>query len=365
MKKVVKLGIFVLIVIGLVAGAITLVKKRKEEDKKIPTAEIFPIIVKSLTLKEKNITTTLPYLATVKNDKNIVITSKFPGRVLYIKNLGDKIKKGEVVAKIDSSELKAKLAEINSNISSIKSAINAQKITLDNTQKIYYRTKVLYKVKMASLNELESLQNKIALLKAQIKANEEKLKALRASKKSIENSLTYTNIISPVSGIVSAKLVNIGDNAAPFRPILKIASNSGNYLFIMAKNAKEILYKNEIYPLTPLNETVNSLKTYKANVDDKTLISGEKVNVKLITYKGKGYLIPFDAVLSIDGNSYVFDIDGKMHKLDVVAQGVEGLVVKSAPSQIIKANPDILLKIKAGYPFKLMENVKLKMENKG
>ncbi len=354
MKKGVKIIVLIIVAVVLAAAGTALVKLRQKEDAKTAKPVVYPLKVAAITPKKGHIITTVPYLALVKNDKNVQISSKFPGRILYIKSLGSSVKKGETVLKVDSTDLRVKLNGINANISTIKNALLAQQLTLDNTKKTYERTKKLYKVNMASLQDVENLQNKIALLNSQIVANREKLNTLYADRKNILNQLSYADVKSPINGTVSLKNANAGDIAAPMKPLLGIASNSGYYLFLALNRADEIRYKGKIYKAVPLHETFNSLNTYKVKVNDGNLTAGEKVGVDVVTYDGNATLVPFDALLSINGENYVFDTEGKAEKIKVIAKGIEGVVTDThIPGQIIKANPDILLRIKAGYPVKV------------
>jgi len=357
MKKV-KLLVFLIIVGVLVIGAVKLVKKRRAEDLKEKTATIYPIKVKSVTPKEGHIITTLKYLAIVKNSKEVTINSKFAGKINYVAKLGDKVKKGEIVAKIDDSNLRAALKEVNSNIEAVKKLIEADKVNINALKDTLYRTKKLLDVKMASVEEFETQKAKLASLEAKLKADKEKLKTLIAKRKNIQNDLTYAVITSPIDGTVSSKFLNKGDNTFPGKPIIKIASNQGNYLYIpLPKPYKEIIYKGKIYSLTPLHTTFNGIPVYKADVNDPNLVVGEKVDIKVVTFDGNATLIPFNTILSINGKNYVFDLNGKPIEINILATGEEGVVVSNQLNSIIEANPDILLKIKAGHPITIANNI--------
>ena len=351
MKKLITISVSLLILIGLVIGAVKLVKKRKAEDAHAKTATVYPIKVPAITPKTGHIQTTLKYLAVVKNSKESVINSKFAGKITYISPLGSKVKKGDVVVKIDSTPLKTALKEVNSNVIAVKNLINADKININALKDTITRTKKLLAVKMASVEELESQKAKVANLKAKLKADEETLNTLIAKKRNIKNDLNYAVIKSPVDGIISTKFLNKGDNAFPGKPILKIASNNGNYLYIpLPKPYKEIIYKGKPYSLTPLHNTFNGVPVYKAEVNDPNLVTGEKVDIKVVTFDGNGTLIPFESLLSLNGENYVFDTNGNPQKVHIVATGEEGVVISDNITSVIKANPDILLKIKAGHP---------------
>jgi len=358
MKKIIGISISLLIVIGLVVGAVKLIKKRRAEDAHEKTATIYPIKVPTITPKTGHIKTTLKYLGIVKNSKEVTINSKFAGKIKYIVPLGSKVKKGDLLVKIDDTALKAALQEVNSNINSLKKLIDADKVNISALQYTISRTKKLLKVKMASVEEYENQKAKLALLEAKLTADKEKLKALKAKKNNILNDLTYAVITSPINGIVSAKFLNKGDNAFPGKPILTIASNQGNYLYIpLPKPYREIIYKEKVYPLTSLHSTFNGIPVYKADVNDPNLVLGEKVDIKVVTFDGNATLIPFNTLLSINGKNYVFDTRGNPIKVNIIATGQEGVVVKNNLPQIIEANPDILLKIKAGHPITIANNI--------
>jgi len=356
MKKSIKIGIALVIVIVLILAAIALVKKRKAEDAHTKTATIYPLRLKAITPKEGHIVTTLNYLAIVKNSKNVIINSKFAGKIKCVAPLGSYVAKGQSVVKIDDTKLKANLNNIDSQINALKDVIDADKINIETLIANHARTKKLLKANMASIEQFNIEKSKIAFAKAKLKSDEAKLNSLKEDKKTILNDLTYAVIKSPVNGIVSAKFLNKGDNAFPGKPILKIASEKGNYLFIpLAKNYKEIIYKNKTYKLIPLHSTFNGIPAYKANVNNENLISGEKINIKVVTFNGNATLIPFNSILTINGKSYVFDTQGNPIKVHILAAGNEGVVIKEnlANKLILQANPDILLKIKAGYPVKI------------
>jgi len=142
------------------------------------------------------------------------------------------------------------------------------------------------------------------------------------------------------------------------KPILKITPKNGNYLFItLPKDYKQIVYKGKVYDLKALNNTFNSLKTFKAEVNDPTLLNGEKVNIKVVEFSGKGMFLPYDAILTVNGKNYVFVVNGNktdIKEVKILAQGEKyALIDQNITSPVVYAKPDILLRIKAGYPIKV------------
>ncbi|WP_024789273.1 efflux RND transporter periplasmic adaptor subunit [Lebetimonas sp. JH292] len=360
MKKLIAWSVVILVTIGLVIGGVKLIKKRRAEDAKLKTATIFPIVIKTVNPKNQA-TLTYPYLALVKNNSQVTVTTKFAGEIKCIANLGGYVTKGETVAKIDDSHLKASLKATNEKIKSIKNKLNAEYVTLKNLIATHKRTKALLNVKMASIEQYQAEESKLASLKAQIAADKNTLHSLKAQKAAILNDLKYTNITSPIDGVIAQKFANKGDNAFPGKPLITIASNSGNYLFIATPdNFKKAIYKNKMYNLIPLHSTFNGVPAYKIDVNDTNLILGEKVKIKLVSFSGNATILPYDAILSINGKNYVFIPNGnkaEIQKVHILAKGTEGVAIKeNISSSVIEAKPDILLRIKAGYPIKMVSS---------
>jgi len=350
--KILKIIIPILLAVVLVVLGKNLLEKRKAQNSKEDYAQKYAIVVDTITPKITQKTLSLPYIAEVKNDKETIINSKFSGKVLYIANLGDYVKKGDIIVKIDDSDLKAKLDEINSQILSIKQKIKAQEINLDNLILTHNRTKKLLEVKMASIEEYQNEENKIASLKAEIKSSYNNLKSLVSNKNSIQNNISYTIIKAPIDGIISQTFINKNETTFTAKPILKITPKNGNYLFItLPKKYNTIIYKNKKYNLITLNNTQNGLLTFRADINDSSLLTNQKVNIDVVEYEGKGCFIPYDAILSIDSKNYIFT--PQPISIKILAKGKnEVLIDKNITQKIIVAKPDILLKIKAGYPIK-------------
>jgi len=356
--KYIKALLFLAVIALLVVGGATIIKKKQALDANQSKVKIYPIVSKAIQTKVAPVTLSANYIAEVKNDKAVIINTKFAGKILQIKNLGQKVKKNEVVVSLDSSDLEAKLAELAAKENSLKNSILAQKSTLNNLLASIKRTKALLKVKMASIEELQNQENQAISLKAQIQANQNALKEIAANKKALLNALSYTKIKSPIDGVVSAKFFNLGDNAFMGKPILKITPKEGNYLFLALTNSyKAILYKGKKYPLTPLKASFSGVKLFKAPIDDSSLVTGEKVNIDVIIFEGEATLLPYDAILSLNQKSYVFIYEqGKVtpKEVHIIESGKEGVVIKEPlQAKILVSKPDILLKIKGGYPVKL------------
>lgn len=325
--------LILLVITVIVVGGMMLVKAKRAKEAKTPPPKVYAMVVKTMQTKPLQVQLTLPYLAQVQNDENVVLSSRMSARVLMIKKSGDSVKKGEILAKLDTEDLRA-------NIDSVR-------ISLANLLKTHKRTKALYRVKGASIEQLQKEESNIAVLKAKLKA--------------LENQMSYATLVSPVSGVIAKAFETEGSIAMPGKPLLNISATKGFSLLVRLPDGikpNAIIFKGKHYPFQALGSTFQGLNEYKAYVDAAHLTAGETTEVHVVLFEGLATKLPFDAILDRDGKSYVLVIkkDRAVPKeVHIVQKGEEGVVIKEnlQKEKIVVAKPDILLKLLTGISVKV------------
>ncbi len=347
--KYVKIVIALLVVAALVVAGVKKIKEARKKDASQPQAKIYPIVVPVMHPKKEKVTLTLPYLAEVANDKDVKLASRIAARIIMIKPSGSHVKKGEVVIKLDTTT-------IESNLKSLEEQIAATKVALENLEATHERTLELLRVHGASIEESQKELTQIASTKA-------KLNALEQQKIELLNNLSYATITSPVDGIVSKTFVAQGSLGAPGKPLMAISSKSGFYLMVRVPNdvpVKGVKYQGNFYDATPLNTTFRGLVEYKVYTGNAKLISGDRVEVDVVTFDQEATLLPFDATLDRDGKSYVLVVNGNKaipREVNIIQSAQQGVAVSNnlEGKKIVVAKPDILLKLVSGYALKVKE----------
>lgn len=336
--KWVKAIIIMAVIAAVVVLGMKAIKHKKETQAKAPVAKVYPLVVKSMETKVSTAVLTLPYLALSVNEDDVTLSSRLSSRVQKIKKSGEHVKKGEVVVRLDTADLEAQIKSV--------------KLSYANLSKTHQRTKALYKIKGASIEELQKEESAISSLKAQYET--------------LKNQLSYATLKAPVDGVIAKVYTTEGSIAMPGKPLLQISAEDGFSLLVrLPKNLlpQGIVYDQKSVDLQPLGSTFHGLNEYKAFVDAKGLTTGESVDIDVIVYRGKGMLLPFDAILDRDGKSYVL-LAEKDHALPqevhIVAKGEQGVVVDNLKEnrKIIVAKPDILLKLLGGMPIKIVDQEK-------
>lgn len=135
-------------------------------------------------------------------EQEAAVASKATGRLVYLGVVeGDKVKKGEVIARLQDNDVKAQLAEAKANL-------EVNKATLADAQWNYNRDKKLLKSGSITESAYHSAEMQYMRAKASVdvaKAN------VQAASVEVENTL----IRAPFDGTVLTKNANVGEIVAP------------------------------------------------------------------------------------------------------------------------------------------------------
>jgi HlyD family secretion protein len=156
----------------------------------------------------------------------VKITPDVSGEIteLYIEE-GDSVKKGQVMASINSTIYKSMVSKANAQLNQTKSSVsnaNALKqqaqAQLDQASATYNRNKSLYTEKVISASEFENAQGAFKSAQANynaalesIKGNQFGVQSAAANVNEAVQTLQKTTIYAPMNGIVSALFVKKGE----------------------------------------------------------------------------------------------------------------------------------------------------------
>ena len=372
MKKVA-----IVIVLVLVA-AVGLLAKRKADLAKAPTAPVLPVVVEAAKLAPGQVRLTLPAMGLVASQLSTTLSTKVSGQVVQVlKQEGDPVKKGEVLATIEAQDLSAKEQGLRDRrqgltfqIAALEENVKAAVTAIDAARDTHKRTLELLAVKGASVEESRREESEIAGLEAKLAAARNGVSTMQKEQESLDQGIkevaalaSYATVTAPIDGTVSQRLVQAGDLAQPGKPLFKIAAKAGRYVNLSLPDttpATAIILEGRTLPLTAKNEAGSTgLCQYLAPLPAEiAAVEGQYLNLRVVIYQDRNVLVPADALLGVDGESFVLSYANHRAvktRVDIVAQGREGVVVRQDLSgqEVLLAKPDILLRAAAGVPVRL------------
>ena len=224
------------------------------EDKKA-VADNSPVIpVKVAQVSDNNDSPFLAVSGKIQAENSANLSTRMMGYVNNVLvNVGDKVSKGQLLVAINNTDLQAKRAQVNANITQATAAFN-------NAKKDYERFQALFAKNSASQKELDDMTSRFEMAKAG-------LEAAKQMKNEINAQFAYTNITAPFSGVVTSKTVKKGDMANPGQPLISIEA-PGDF---------------EVMAMVPETEISDIKKDTKVSVNVKSINQNISGKVKEIS----------------------------------------------------------------------------------
>jgi len=138
--------------------------------------------------------------------KQATVSAQIAGRIVELKfDVGDYVQKGQVIARIDASVVGQQLA-------GSRAQVDQARAVLENARAQYERTKQLYAQKFISQAALDKAGSEYKAAQAQASAS------LAGAGEAAANR-QFATIVAPFSGVVSARLIELGEMAQPGKPL--------------------------------------------------------------------------------------------------------------------------------------------------
>lgn len=198
-------GIVAVVVVGIALIAYLLSGGKKKETVSFETAKV----------EKTNIQSSITATGTIEPVTSVTVGTQVSGIVshLYV-DYNSVVKKGQVIAELDKTNLTSELNTARANLSSAQS-------TMSYEQANYNRYKTLYNKGLVSADEYESAR--LSYLKAK-----DQVATASQSLQRAQTNLGYATITSPIDGVVLSKSVEEGQTVA--------SSFSTPELFVIAQD---------------------------------------------------------------------------------------------------------------------------------
>jgi RND family efflux transporter MFP subunit len=143
----------------------------------------------------------------VEATRQSTVSAQISGRVKAIFfDVGDRVSKGQILLKIDEREAEQALAGSRAQLSQAQAA-------LQNARLNYERSQELFKQKFISQAALDKAKSDYEMAKAQAEASE-------AGAQQSALAQSYTSVIAPYAGVVSARMVEMGEMVTVGKPLM-------------------------------------------------------------------------------------------------------------------------------------------------
>ena len=211
MKKLLKI-LIILVILGAIAyGVKTFLFSESAENAAGPLV--------STKVVQTTISTTISATGTLEPVDQVEVGTQVSGDIAKINvDFNSKVKKGQVIAELDKSKLKATLTQAEIAFRSAETDYKYKEST-------YNRIKKLSESNSASAVELETAEYNMNSAKLSVERSQNEVNQARLN-------LSYATIKSPIDGVVLKRAVEVGQTVA--------ASMSTPTLFVIAKDLSQM-----------------------------------------------------------------------------------------------------------------------------
>jgi len=298
----------------------------KEEKSKVKKERIIEVSI--LELKSEEVMITTPFRGTFKARKDVILVSQEPGIIVELyKFEGDSVKKGDVLAKIDTSVIEKSVEKLKDQIQELKEEYLLQRKIVERRRELFERELIAREDYERELVKLKTLEARLEALKRELDKQKE----------------IYERyfIRAPFNGEIAERYVSEGDYVSPQQKVFRIvATNPLEFVFKIPQK-----YFSSVEKGKDVNISVEGVGNIEGRVfyisptaDDNTqitvkvLISNKNGKVKPGMYgivefplkRIKAFKVPENAVTLMGNKKILWKVS------DGIALPVQVKVIKSA-----------------------------------
>lgn len=189
-------------------------------------------------VQRSNIEKTVIASGSIDSSNKVDVGAQVSGKItkLHVK-LGQQVKKGDMIAEIDSTtqlnSLNTAKAALASHQAQLKAKQTAYNVALSN----HKRQSKLYSQQSTSLDNLNSAKNSLDAAKSEMDALQESIKQAEIQVNTAETNVGYTKITSPIDGTVISTPISEGQT---------VNANQTTPTIVTVANLQKMLIKPEI-----------------------------------------------------------------------------------------------------------------------
>jgi HlyD family secretion protein len=199
-----------IIVLALVAGGVAFLVIKK------PWAKgETPITFQTVTVGKGSIAAQVTANGTLSARGTVQVGAQVSGRVTEINaDFNDKVKKGQIIAKVDELVLKAQIYQAQAAYDVAVANLKRSQVSVVDTQRQFDRQKALKDQSLVAGAIVEQAEAARDTAVANVNASKAQVSQAAANLKQARTNLSYATIYSPVDGVVLSRTIELGQTVA-------------------------------------------------------------------------------------------------------------------------------------------------------
>ena len=306
----------------------------------VDAAKVLPVT--AAAAKTGSISAKTVITGKVTPTSEVVVVPKLGGKVMQVTvDVGTKVKKGQLLVKIDTTDLELNLSKASNGLQSARLNHDQAVLNYNNAKANYERNKVLFSQGAISEKDLE--QSQLAYNLAQETMNMPAEASAQNDVANIRNQIANTSITSPIDGEVAARNTDPGEMASPTQPVVTVVNIDKVFVegtvaesdIALVKEGQKVSvnveaaggkFEGVVKTLSPVANA--QTKGYPVKIEitngDRKLKPGMFAEIQLVTKnKDNALIVPKDALITRGTDKILYVVKGDAVEERIVLTGIE------------------------------------------
>jgi len=261
------------------------------------------------------------------------VSSRVMGAVMSLGvREGDLVRAGQVLLTIDDRDLREKVRAAEESHNEALHALESARRQQDLAEKTYERYRKLHEDKAITTQELDNIAAQANQALHGVEQAQAMVKRTEAMKKEASIFLNFSRVTSPIDGIVTSKMIDVGSMATPGVPLLQLEDRASRLVEagLEERMLNVVREGMEVKVRVPSNadETAGRIVEVVPTVDPRTRTFAVKIEVPELDLRSGQYgtvrfesgvrdmlLVPASSVVSRGQLTGVYLVDPEDHVL--------------------------------------------------
>ena len=148
--------------------------------------------------------------------RQATVASKITGKMVELDiEEGDHVKAGQIIARLDDTNIRAALNQANAQLEYAKAGLAETQVNLTNAERDYNRQKTLMQGHFVSQAAVDNAQTTVDALRAQLATQHSNVDVVARALSVVDRNMDDTIVRAPFTGIVTVKAAQPGEMVSP------------------------------------------------------------------------------------------------------------------------------------------------------
>lgn len=296
----------------------------------IPSSDTATLAFKSAEVKRGELTVTVTATGALEPVNQVDIGTEISGTVKSVAvDFNDRVKAGQVLARLDTEQLEARLRQSRANLSLAEASVKEAEATVRETRNRLDRALVLQKQGLCSQEECDTAQATYDRASATLAKAKAQVVQAKAQLDAERSNLTRATIHSPIDGIVLKRQIEPGQTVA--------AAFQTPVLFTIAENLTQMQLKIGVDEADVGHVHEGQAATFSVDAWPARVFPATIMQVRFAPQTIEG-VVSYEAVLSVD-NSDLALRPGMTATAEIVVKQIDDALL--VPNVALRFRPPV------------------------